>query len=147
MKNVYYFCIVVEEQKGFAREHQHGLYETKKWVYTNDALGGDFHREYLLVQISLSEWMHRSVRCTERLRRNAVLYCSPALGQWCGMYATSQSAEVRQVVWPWYTQLSANDAFHVQLVWILTTKRTSLLRVENGKGLNFLLLWLCFYLF
>jgi hypothetical protein len=33
-------------------------------------------------------------------------------------------------------QLSANDVFHVQVVWILTTKRKSLLRVENVKGLK-----------
>ena len=36
------------------------------------------------------------------------------------------------------SQLSVNDVFQVQLVWILTTKRKSLLRVENGKDLNFL---------
>ncbi len=38
------------------------------------------------------------------------------------------------------SQLSTNDVFHVQLVWIQTTKCKSLLRVENSKGLNFLLL-------
>ncbi len=38
--------------------------------------------------------------------------------------------------------LSVNDVFHVQLVWILTTKRKSLLRVENVKGLK--LLYYCY---
>jgi hypothetical protein len=28
MKKVYYFCVVVGRQKGFAREHQNGFYET-----------------------------------------------------------------------------------------------------------------------
>ena len=28
MKKVYYFCVVVGGQKGFAREHQNGFYET-----------------------------------------------------------------------------------------------------------------------
>ncbi len=28
MKKAYYFNVVVEEQKGFAREHQNGFYET-----------------------------------------------------------------------------------------------------------------------
>ncbi len=36
---------------------------------------------------------------------------------------------------------------HVQLVWILTTKRKSLLRVEKNKGLICLLLWLSYYSF
>jgi hypothetical protein len=28
MKKVHYFCVVVGGQKGFAREHQNGFYET-----------------------------------------------------------------------------------------------------------------------
>jgi hypothetical protein len=44
------------------------------------------------------------------------------------------------------SQLSVNDVFHMQLVWILTTERKSVLRVEKVKGLNFLLLILSFYL-
>jgi hypothetical protein len=38
--------------------------------------------------------------------------------------------------------MSANDVFHMQLVWILTTKRKSLLRGENVKGYN--LLYYCY---
>jgi hypothetical protein len=41
--------------------------------------------------------------------------------------------------------LSVNDVFHVQLVWILTTKRKSLLRVENVIGFKSPLLFLCLY--
>ena len=44
------------------------------------------------------------------------------------------------------SQLSVNDVFHMQLVWILTTERKSVLRVEKVKGFNFLLLILSFYL-
>ena len=43
-----------------------------------------------------SEYLCQSGSCssTKRLRRNVVLYWSPALRQWCGVYATSPSAEI-----------------------------------------------------
>ncbi len=47
--------VVVGGWKGFAREHQHGFLWDLEWTKLNDALGGDFHREYLLLQVSWSE--------------------------------------------------------------------------------------------
>ena len=84
--------------------------EAPKWIFTrprNEStltmlLVENFHRDYLSVRISLSEWMCWSVWCTECLQRNAVLYCSPGLGRWCGVYATSPSAKIWRVVQPWY---------------------------------------------
>ena len=38
-------------QKGFAREHQNGFLWDLKWTILNDALGGDFHREYLSIRL------------------------------------------------------------------------------------------------
>ena len=81
MKKVYYFWVIVEEQKGFALGSTKMGFMRLRNEYTLTIIGGDFLREYLLVQISLSEWMCWSVRCTERSRRNALLYCSPAIGR------------------------------------------------------------------
>ena len=77
--------------------------------------------EYLSrsVTISLSECDAQSVRYTKRLRGNAVLYCSPAQGQWCGWYATS----------PWWCGVS-----HVTFWRGSTSRLTFDTRLASGLG-------------
>jgi hypothetical protein len=48
-KEFNYFCQCDGRAKGFAREHQNGFLWDLDWTTLNDALSGDFHREYLSI--------------------------------------------------------------------------------------------------
>ncbi len=101
------------------------------------------------VTISLSECDVRSVRYTKRLRGSAVLYCSPAQGQWCGeyatspwwcgVYATSPSNEVGELSGLWYTFSIWPYAGHAQSRYLYGTEiwlRTLAPAIEELAWLN-----------
>jgi len=50
-KSLTNFGVIVGGRKGFAREHPNKFLWDLKWTTLNDALGGDFHREYLSIRL------------------------------------------------------------------------------------------------